>query len=171
MQGQAAVNTGAAVAVDSIKAVADSIRAEAVVPARKSAAATFLIGVLRRLEAQFRHNEAALVAQAVLVATRGVPAVTKGVSLSATSKATQKLLTFMLTAISGLVMTAAATMLVTIRITSGNTDASVAKLAATTFIASKAEAVTISASVAFSGAWRRMTMTTLATGCGTATTS
>src|ERR1700686_269469 len=101
MQVEAAVNTGVAVAVDNIKAVVDSIRAEVVVPARKSAGATFLIGVLDHLAAQFKDNAGTLAA-AVLVASKRVHRI-------ATSKAIPRPLTSILTAISGSVMTGAAT--------------------------------------------------------------
>jgi hypothetical protein len=113
--------------------------------------------------AQFRHN-AGMKEEAAKVAS-------KGVHPFATSKAIQKLLTCMLKTINGSVMKVAATMLVTTRITFGNTDTSAVKLAATTFIVSKAEAGTVSGLAAFFGASRLTTTTTPAIGCGTATTS
>src|SRR6202030_3832049 len=137
--------------------------AEAAVPTRRLAAATFPKGVLHRLEAQFRHNAATPVAVAVPAAKVVLP--------TETSKATLKLLTFMRTVIAGSVMRGAATMLVIIRTMYGNTDASAAKSAAATSIALKAEAATVSGSAAFTGTSRRTTTTTPTIGYGTATTS
>src|SRR6202011_2294371 len=126
----------------------------------RSSAATLAAAVLA---ARFRHSEATRAA-AVLVAAK--PAL-----LTATSKAIPKLLTFMLKGIVGSATTPAATMLITISIGLLNTDISAAKLAATTFIASKVEAATASGSAAFTGASRLTTTTTPTIGCGTAMTS
>jgi len=118
---------------------------------------------LLRITVQLK-SSAATKAVVVLAAAKPAP-------VTVTSKATPKLPTFMLKVIVGSVMTGAAAMRITILTALGNTDVSAAKLAATTFIASKEEAGTVSGSAAFSGASRRTTMTTAAIGCGTATTS
>jgi hypothetical protein len=161
---------------DSIKA-ADSVKAAANLRlAADTSPLTALLHIEAQLSrseattaaipaAQFKHN-AATRAAAVLVATKG-----KGVNRIATSKAIPKLHTFMLKAIVGSDMTGAGMTSVTIKTTYGNTDASAVKLAATTFIASKAETGTVSGSAAFTSASRRTTTVTPATGCGTATTS
>jgi hypothetical protein len=115
--------------------------------------------------AQFRHN-AATRAVAALVATNS-----KGVNRIATSKAIPKLHTFMLKAIIGSDMRGAGMTSATIKTMYGNTGVSAVKLVATTFIASKAEAGTVSGSAAFTGASRHTTSATPATGCGTQTTS
>jgi hypothetical protein len=65
----------------------------------------------------------------------------------------------------------AATMLVIIRTMYGNTDASAGKSVATTSIALKAEAATVSGLAVFFGTSRRTTTTTPTIGYGTATTS
>src|SRR6202011_2923339 len=112
-----------------------------------------------------RYNEA------MLAATAPASIRARCVNRIATSKAIPKLHTFMRKAIVGSDMTGAGTISVTIKTMYGNTGASAVKLAATTFIALKAEAGTVSGSAAFTGASRHTTTTTPAIGYGTPTTS
>jgi hypothetical protein len=167
----AADNTRVVAAVNVKVEVAGNAK---VAPRLRLAAGTSPIAAPLRTEAQLNRSEATTVAVRAATAPAAVALVaTKGkrVHRIATNQAIPKPRTFIPKVIVGSVMTGAATMLVTIRITYGNMDASAAKLAATTFIGSKAEAATVSGSAAFTGTSRRTTTTTLAIGCGTPTTS
>jgi hypothetical protein len=157
-------NVKAAVAVTRLRLAADTSRIMALlhiaVRRRRSVAIQaedFLVA------AQFKHS----------VATRAavILVVTKGVDRIAINKVIRRHRTSIPKAIAGWVMTGAAAIRVIIRIACGSMDASAAKLAATTFTGSKAEAATVSGSEATSGVSRRTTTTTPAIGCGTATTS
>jgi hypothetical protein len=164
----------AKVEVDNVKAeVVGNVKAEAALakaaPLLKLAADTSPSTGLLHIEVPLNRSEemmAAVPVAGALVATKG-----KLVNRIATSQAIPKPRTFIPKAIDGSVTTPAGMTSVTIKTTHGNTDDSAVKLAATTFIASKAEAGTVSGSAVFTGASRHTTTTTPAIGCGTPTTS